>query len=313
MSDLSAGGIGLNGRVAIVTGAGRGLGRSHALALARRGAAVVVNDIGGLVDGTGTSDAAESVASEIRNAGGQAVTNNDSVASPAGAAAMVDAAVDNFGRLDIAVSNAGILRAGNYETSTEEDFRSLLDVHLGGSFWFTQAAYRVMKTSGYGRIVFTSSGSGLFGQPDSPGYCAAKAGMVGLMNCLALEGREHGILANSIAPIAYTRMTAAAFGPELEHQTRPELVSELVAYLSSEQCGLTQQIIEVGAGNYGRVFLGRCEGSTLDPSGNVEAEAIAAHLAEILDTSDFQIPGSTMEVLAGLFHTPFEYGGAQGR
>jgi hypothetical protein len=168
-----------------------------------------------------------------------------------------------------------------------------------------------MKARGYGRIIFTSSGSGLFGQPDSPGYCAAKAGMVGLMNCLALEGREHGVLANSIAPIAYTRMTAAAFGPEMEHQTRPELVSELVAYLSSEQCTLTQRIIEVGAGNYGRVFLGRCEGSTFDPSGTVEAEAIAAHVEEMLDVSDFQIPESTMQVIAHLFNVPFEYGGAQ--
>lgn len=178
----------LRDRVAIVTGAGTGLGRGHARTLARYGAAVVVNDIGGAVDGTGASDAAETVAAEIRADGGRAVSNRDSVASPEGGQAIVDQAVAEFGSADIVVANAGIVRTGSYEDYAAADFRALVDVHLGGAFWVTQAAYRQMKARGFGRVVFTSSGAGLYGQPDSVGYVAAKAAVGGLMRALSIEG-----------------------------------------------------------------------------------------------------------------------------
>ena len=184
-------------------------------------------------------------------------------------------------------------------------------MHLHGSLWVTQAAYRVMKAQRYGRVVFTTSGSGLYGQPMSPGYVAAKMGVVGLMHSLAVEGREHGVLANAIAPIAYTRMTAAAFGPEMERRTRPELVSALVAYLASEACTVTKEIYEVGAGGYSRVFIGRTVGVELDPMDDVTPETIAARLDEIRDTSVFTTPADVMEMLSGVFAQRFEYGGAQ--
>lgn len=167
-----------------------------------------------------------------------------------------------------------------------------------------------MKERGYGRVIFTSSGSGLFGQPNSPGYVAAKAGVLGLMNSLAYEGREHGVLANTIAPIAHTRMTAAAFGPQIEHMTRPELVSALVVYLASPRCQLTKQAIEVGAGAYARVFIGRTEGITLDTDREIEPELIAERMPDIVDTQRFTVPDDTMEVLTSVFGSKFLFGGA---
>ncbi|MFI5048225.1 MAG: SDR family NAD(P)-dependent oxidoreductase [Acidimicrobiia bacterium] len=301
----------LDGRVAIVTGGGAGLGRSHARYLAERGAAVLVNDVGGQKDGRGTSDAAEIVAAEIRAHGGRAVGNASSVADRAAAAAMVTQAIDELGGVDIVVANAGIVRDNLYDDYTEEDFRDLLGVHLHGSFWVTQAAYRVMKAQRYGRVVFTTSGSGLYGQPMSPGYVAAKAGVIGLLHSLAVEGREHGVLANAIAPIAFTRMTASAFGPEMERRTRPELVSALVAYLASEACAVTHEIYEVGAGTYSRVFIGRTAGVALDPMDDITPETIATHLDAIRDTSRFSVPGDVMEMLSDVFAQRFEYGGAQ--
>jgi NAD(P)-dependent dehydrogenase (short-subunit alcohol dehydrogenase family) len=303
----------LDGRVAIVTGAGAGLGRSHARFLAEQGAAVLVNDIGAAKDGRGSSNAAEEVAAEIRAAGGRAVANTGSVAERAAAEAMVAQAVDELGGVDVVVANAGIVRDGLYEDYTDDDLHALLDVHLLGSFFVTQAAYRVMKAQRYGRVVFTTSGSGLYGQPMSPGYVAAKMGVVGLMNSLAVEGRDHGVLANAIAPIAYTRMTAAAFGPEMERQTRPELVSALVAHLASEACTVTKEIFEIGAGTYSRVFVGRTAGVALDPMDDVTPEAVAEHLDEIRDTAGFTTPDDVMAMLSDVLATRFEYGGAQHR
>ncbi len=300
----------LRDRVAIVTGAGGGLGRGHALTLARYGAAVVVNDIGGAVDGTGASGAAETVAAEIRAAGGRAVGNRDSVTTPEGGQAIVAAAVAEFGGIDIVVANAGIVRTGAYEDFAAENFRALLDVHLGGAFWVTQAAYRLMKAAGYGRVVFTSSGAGLYGQPDSVGYVAGKAGATGLMRALSIEGEPHGVLANAIAPIAYTRMTAEAFGPELAHLTRPEWVCELVAYLVSPLCTTTGRVIEVGAGSYAGVFTGRTTGVDFPVDTPVDAATLAGRYAEFFDPAEYTTPGSSMEVLASVFGGVFEYGGA---
>jgi NAD(P)-dependent dehydrogenase (short-subunit alcohol dehydrogenase family) len=299
----------LRDRVAIVTGAGTGLGRSHARTLARYGAAVVVNDIGGAVDGTGASAAAEAVAAEIRGEGGRAVSNRDSVASPEGGQAIVEQAAAEFGSVDIVVANAGIVRTGAYEDFTADDFRALIDVHLGGAFWVTQAAYRRMKAAGYGRVVFTSSGAGLYGQPDSVGYVAAKAAVAGLMRALSIEGEPRGVLANAIAPIAYTRMTAEAFGPELAHLARPEWVTELVAYLTSSRCTTTGRLIEVGAATYAGVFTGRTTGIEFDADVPIDAATLAGRYEEIFDATRYTTPKSSMEAIASAFGGPFEYGG----
>jgi NAD(P)-dependent dehydrogenase (short-subunit alcohol dehydrogenase family) len=303
-------GLRLDGRVAIVTGAGSGLGRAHALLLAQRGAAVVANDVGGDAGGRGRSDAVDVVVSEIRAAGGRAVGNLDSVATRPGGYAMVEQALDTFSGLDIVVANAGIVRNGRYEDYREQDFHDIVDVHLKGSFWVTQAAYRVMKEQRYGRVVFTTSGSALYGQPNSPGYVAAKSGVVGLMNSLAVEGAEYGVLANAVAPIAYTRLTAAAFGPALEQRARPELVSALVVYLVSEQCAVNREVFELGAGTYSRVFVGRTSGVVLDSSRPIGPEAVVERLDEIRDTSHFSIPKDVMAMLSDVFSSRFEYGGA---
>jgi NAD(P)-dependent dehydrogenase (short-subunit alcohol dehydrogenase family) len=293
--------IRLDGRVAIVTGAGTGLGRAHALALADRGAAVVVNDVGGTVDGRGTSDAANIVAEEIRANGGRAVANHETVARRPGGQAMVDQAMAEFGRVDIVVANAGIQRNDAYETFAEQDMHDMLDVHLKGSFWVTQAAYRVMQERRYGRVVFTSSGAGFFGRAGSPAYTAAKSGILGLMNALAIEGASYNVLANTVAPVAYTRMSAYVFGPELAERLPPEFVSDLVVYLASEQCSITHEVIEAAVGRYARVFVGRTEGWQRDPQAPGGPEDIAEHLEEIRDMTHFIVPRAAHEDLEDLF------------
>jgi NAD(P)-dependent dehydrogenase (short-subunit alcohol dehydrogenase family) len=293
--------IRLDGRVAIVTGAGTGLGRAHALALADRGAAVVVNDVGGTVDGRGTSDAAGTVAQEIRVKGGRAVANHDTVAERAGGQAMVDQAIEEFDGIDIVVANAGIQRNGPYETFAEQDLHDMLDVHLKGSFWVTQAAYRIMQERHYGRMVFTSSGAGIFGRADSPGYTAAKSGILGLMHTLAIEGAPYNVLVNTVAPVAYTRMSAYVFAPELAERLPPEFVSDLVVYLASEQCSITQEVIEAALGRYARIFVGRTAGWQRDPRAPGGPEDIAEHLDEIRDRTHFIVPRVAQEDLKDLF------------
>jgi NAD(P)-dependent dehydrogenase (short-subunit alcohol dehydrogenase family) len=293
--------IRLDGRVAIVTGAGTGLGRAHALALAERGAAVVVNDVGGTVEGRGTSDVADTVAQEIRVKGGRAVASHETVARRAGGQAMVDQAKDEFGGIDIVVANAGIQRNDPYETFAEQDMHDMLDVHLKGSFWVTQAAYRVMQERRYGRVVFTSSGAGFFGRADSPGYAAAKSGILGLMNTLAIEGAACNVLANTVAPVAYTRMSAYVFGPDLAERLPPEFVSDLVVYLASEQCSITHEVIEAALGRYARVFVGRTAGWHRDPGAPGGPEDIAEHLDEIRDMTHFIVPAAAREDLDDLF------------
>jgi NAD(P)-dependent dehydrogenase (short-subunit alcohol dehydrogenase family) len=291
----------LDGRVAIVTGAGQGLGRAHALALADRGAAVVVNDVGGDVNGHGMSDAASAVVGEIKARGGIAAPNHDSVASRVGAQAMVDQAIGEFGSIDIVVANAGIKRDGAYEDYDEQDMHEMLDVHLKGSFWVTQAAYRVMKERSYGRVVFTTSGSGLFGRANSPGYVAAKGGILGLMNSLAIEGAPYNVRANAVGPIALTRMTAnLALGPDAAERGRPELVSNVVVYLSSESCSINHEVIEAGFGTYTRIFVGRTYGWAGDALSPLSPEDVAEHLNEIRDTRRFIMPMSSKEDIADL-------------
>jgi NAD(P)-dependent dehydrogenase (short-subunit alcohol dehydrogenase family) len=284
----------LDNRVAIVTGAGGGLGRSHALALAARGARVVVNDLGGNADGTGSgSSMADQVVKEIEAGGGEAVANYDSVATPEGGEAIVKTAVDAFGTVDIVVNNAGILRDKSFAKTPPEDVAILLDVHLRGAFNVSQPAFRVMKEKGFGRFVHTTSASGLFGNFGQANYAAAKTGLVGLSNVLAIEGEKNNIHSNVIAPIAKSRLTEAlgAMGDAL----RPELVSPLVVYLVSDECELTHEIFSVGGGRIARVFVGLGQGWFGGNEKDFTAEDVEANLDAIRSTDDFMIPGSVME------------------
>ncbi len=281
-----------DGRVAIVTGAGGGLGRTYALALASRGASVVVNDLGGASDGTGGgSTMADSVVKEISEAGGKAVANFDSVATPEGGEAIVKTAIDNFGKVDIVINNAGILRDKTFAKLTPQDLEIVLDVHLKGAFFVTQPAFRSMKENNYGRIVFAASGAGVFGNFGQSNYGAAKMGLVGLSNVLAIEGAKYNIKCNVITPIAKTRLTESLLGP-LAGALAPEFVTPLVAYLVSENCELTHEIFDVGGGRYARVFVGLGRGWTAPKGGAPSVEDIRDNLSEIRSTEGYAIPAS---------------------
>jgi NAD(P)-dependent dehydrogenase (short-subunit alcohol dehydrogenase family) len=275
--------LSFDGQVAIITGAGGGLGRCHALELARRGALVVVNDLGGAVDGTGSSNsAAERVVEEIRAAGGEAIANTDSVATPAGGEAIVQAALDGFGRVDIVVNNAGILRDAAFKNVTPELLDPVIEVHLKGAFNVLRHAWPRLREQNYGRIVNTSSGSGLFGNFGQSNYGAAKAGLMGLTRVLSIEGARNNVRVNAIAPIAYTRMTEG----QMDEDLRPELISPLVAYLCHSSCKITGQAYSVGGGRVSRLFLGMTTGIT---EADLNAEMIAEHIDEIEDTDEFVI------------------------
>ncbi len=236
--------IDFTGQVAVVTGAGRGLGRVYAIEMARRGASVVVNDLGGSMGGEGADKAiADQVVEEITAAGGVAVASHDSVDRPEGGEAIVRTAVEAFGRLDAVVSNAGIFTSTPFDELTPDDWRRMLRVHLDGGFYLAQPAYRVMKSQGYGRFVFIASSAGMFGQHHEAHYAAAKAGLVGLTNVIALEGAEHGILANTVLPFGLSRMVTETLGdPKVLEENgffraiRPELVAPIVVFLASRAC-----------------------------------------------------------------------------
>jgi NAD(P)-dependent dehydrogenase (short-subunit alcohol dehydrogenase family) len=282
--------ITFDGRAAIITGAGGGLGRTYALELARRGARVVVNDLGGAVDGTGaSSSAADQVVAEIQEAGGEAVANYDSVSSEEGGEAIVQTALDAFGRLDIVVNNAGILRDKSFAKMTMAEVEAVIDVHLKGGFNVSSPAFKIMRESGYGRFVFTSSASGLFGNFGQANYGAAKAGVVGLSNVLAIEGEKHNIKSNAIAPIAKTRMTEDLLGPFAD-MVAPEQVTPMVVYLCSEANEHTHEIFTVGGGRYGRVFIGTNKGWFAGSDEVPSVEAISEHIGQIRDISDYVIP-----------------------
>ncbi|HXY91933.1 MAG TPA: SDR family NAD(P)-dependent oxidoreductase [Acidimicrobiia bacterium] len=308
--------ISFDGRVVVVTGSGNGLGRAHALELARRGAAVVVNDLGGGVDGTGgAKDAADGVVDEIVAAGGRAVPSYDSVASAEGGEAIVATALDAFGRVDAVVNNAGILRNESFGEMTREQLLPVLETHLLGSFYVSQPAYRVMRDQGYGRFVFTSSGSGLFGLRHQANYVAAKAGIAGLSSAIALEGEDRGIRSNVIAPVATTRivagmrpgdvserdLTLAGRGdPDLELPGEPEFVTPIVVYLASEQCDVSQQIFSAVNGRFARVFVAVTRGWYGPIDRPATAEAVRDHLEEITDRSEYQIPTSVFDEAGGI-------------
>ncbi len=287
--------ITFDGRVAIVTGAGGGLGRAHGLELARRGARVVVNDLGGAVDGTGaSSSAADVVVQEIIDAGGEAVANYDSVSTEEGGAAIVQTALDSFGTVDIVINNAGILRDKSLSKMEVSEAEAVLDVHLVGAFNVTLPAFRVMKENSYGRFVFTSSASGLFGNFGQANYGAAKAGVVGLSNVVAIEGQKYNILSNAIAPIARTRMTEELLGVFAD-MVAPEQVTPMVVYLCSEANEHTHEVFTAGGGRYGRVFTGTNRGWFAGQGVVPSVEELADHLEEIRDVSDPVIPLSNQD------------------
>ncbi|MGV0815043.1 SDR family NAD(P)-dependent oxidoreductase [Mycolicibacterium boenickei] len=300
--------IDFNDQVVVATGAGRGLGRVYALELARRGAAVVVNDLGGSMAGQG-SDAgvADQVVAEITAAGGTAVASYDSVDSPEGGEAIVRAAVDCFGRLDAVISNAGIFNSIPFDELSAADWRRMLSVHLDGGFYLAQPAYRVMKSQGYGRFVFIASSAGMFGQHLEAHYGAAKAGLIGLTNVIALEGAPHGILANTVLPFGISRMVTETLGdPKVLEDNgffraiKPELVAPLVVYLASRACEFSHQNFSACAGRFARVFIGLGEGWLAPPDSNPNADDIAAHLSEVAATEPFTIPGSIYDEVFGV-------------
>ena len=242
--------IRLDGQVAIVTGAGQGLGRTHALALAERGAKIVVNDLGGARDGTGqSSQAADAVVAEIIASGGEAIANGANVADFEQVEAMVQQAMDSWGRVDILINNAGILRDKSFLKMTPEDFRLVIDVHLMGSFNCSKAVWSIMRDQEYGRIVFTSSSSGLYGNFGQANYGAAKMGVVGLMNVLHLEGAKYNIHVNALAPAAGTRMTEDIFPAALFGLFAPEAVSPGIVFLSSPEAP-SRKIMTAAAGSF---------------------------------------------------------------
>jgi NAD(P)-dependent dehydrogenase (short-subunit alcohol dehydrogenase family) len=287
MSDIR-----FDGRVAVITGAGGGLGRTYALELASRGAQVVVNDLGGAADGTGgATSAADAVVQEIEAAGGTAVANYDSVSTPEGGEGVIQTAIDNFGKADIVINNAGILRDKSFAKLAPADLEAVIDVHLKGAFYVSQPAFRVMKENGFGRFLFTASAAGVFGNFGQSNYGAAKMGLVGLMNVLSVEGARSGIQANTIMPIANTRLTQDLLGPIAE-KLAPECVTPLVTYLVSEQCELTHELFSVGGGRYARVFVGLAQGWNAGPDTAVSAEDIAANLDTIREQEGYIVPAS---------------------
>ena len=286
--------IRFDGRVAIVTGAGGGLGRSHALLLASRGAKVVVNDLGVALDGSGNSGkAADSVVAEIQTAGGEAVASYDGVDTLDGAEKIVGVAKEAFGKVDILINNAGILRDVSFHKMTVDQWDAVLRVHLTGSMNVTKAAWPSLREQQYGRVVCTSSAAGLFGNFGQANYAAAKMGLVGFTRTLAQEGAKYGIKANVIAPLARSRMTESAFPAEMLATLEPSKVSPVVAYLSSEACEDSGQVYSVGGGYVGKVQVVEAKGARFE--GELSIEDVAARWSDIGDLSDARVFTSALE------------------
>jgi NAD(P)-dependent dehydrogenase (short-subunit alcohol dehydrogenase family) len=306
-------------QVAVITGAGGGLGLQYALLLASRGARVVVNDIGGSVTGDGSnSEAAEAAADEIRQHGGQVVADNHSVTSPEGGQAIIDTALNAWGRVDIVINNAGIVRDAPFEDMTAEQFEPLLDVHLRGAFHVTRPAWKVMREQGYGRILNTTSAAGILGNAGMSNYGSAKTGLIGFTRVLAAEGAEDNIKVNAVAPIAYTRMlthsidnaeqpedaAAQAVLDDLVSQylqkLDPGLVAPVAAFLTHRDCPVTGEIYTVGAGHVSRFFIGRTKGFY---SPELSIEQVRDHLDEIRDEAGYTVPGGPADEMGELFAT----------
>ena len=290
MADVS-----FENRVVIVTGAGNGLGKAYALELGKRGAKVVVNDLGGAVDGSGSGNSpADDVVNEIIENGGEAVANYDSVATKDGGESIVQTAVDSFGTVDAVINNAGILRDKSFANMTEEEFSLIIEVHLKGTYFVTQPAFKIMKENNYGRIVNVASPSGLFGNFGQTDYGAAKMGIVGLTNVLAIEGAKYNIKVNVIAPTAYTRMTEALLPEDVGKLFSAELVTPMVTYLASETCEPTHEIFGVAAGRFARIGIITHEGYV---NTQATAEDIASNIEEIRTITDGSYPLSNEDEL----------------
>ncbi len=297
--------IDFKNRVAIVTGAGGGLGRTYAMELARRGAAVVVNDLGGAFDGKGSSQSmADTVVNEITSAGGKAVASYDSVGTRQGGEAIVATAMRSFGRVDIVINNAGHLRNAPFEAVTDDILDSLLEVHLKGAFYVTQPAYRIMQKQRYGRIVFASSAAGMLGNAAQAAYGAAKAGLVGLMHVLSVEGAEYGVLCNALLPTASSRMEKAMPAEQMAqfmaqfasiaryagNSLDPHFVTPLVVYLASEACKSTHAIYSATWGRYARAFIALSEGWMGPRDEPASVEDIARHFTQIQSSDKLVFP-----------------------
>ena len=273
--------IRFDGKVAIVTGAGGGLGRQHALELARRGAKVVVNDLGGSLDGSGGgSTAAQAVVDEIKAAGGEAIANGSSVTDDAGVKHMVEQAMAEWGRIDILVANAGILRDKSFSKMEIADFEVVVNVHLMGTMKPVKAVWEIMKAQNYGRIVVTTSSSGLYGNFGQSNYGAAKLGIVGFMNTIKIEGQKTNVHINAISPVAATRMTEGLMSQEVLDQLKPEAVTPGVVYLCSDEAP-TGAILAAGAGVFALARIYETEGVNL--KGELTAEGVRDHWAQISD------------------------------
>ncbi|MFM2183518.1 MAG: hypothetical protein RJB61_1812 [Actinomycetota bacterium] len=287
--------LGFDGKVVVITGAGGGLGRQHALLMAQRGALVVVNDLGGAVDGSGSDKgAAERVVDEIRGLGGEAVADTNSVSTPEGGAAIIDTAVTAFGRVDVVVNNAGILRDKAFHNMEPDLLDPVLDVHLRGAFNVTRPAWALMREQGYGRIVSTSSAAGIFGNFGQTNYGAAKMGLVGFTRVLAVEGAKYNIKANAIAPLAFTRMTENLLGA-LGEKLDPALVSPLVAFLAHDDCPVSGQTFSVGGGRVAHVFIAETQGYY---NAELSLEDVRDHWDQITDRTGFAVPGNIAEETA---------------
>ena len=295
--------LNFDGRVAIVTGAGRGIGRAYARLLAARGAHVVVNDLGGSIDGAGADTGpAATVVSEIVAAGGHALADTSDVADADGAARLVAAATNEFGRIDILVNNAGIIRWASFPDVDCDDVERHFAVHTIGSFNTARAAWPFMVDQGYGRIVMTTS-AGVFGLQGNLSYATAKGALIGLARTLATEGRERGINVNLIAPNAYTRMAGDA-NPALEAAMPPEAIAPMVAYLAHEACPVTGEIYAAGGGRFARMFIAQAEGYLTTNDATIED--VAAHWNEINDPSNYTIPIGLNEWSAEFFSHLFK-------
>jgi NAD(P)-dependent dehydrogenase (short-subunit alcohol dehydrogenase family) len=306
-------------QVAVITGAGGGLGRQYALLLASRGARVVVNDLGGSVTGSGSStDAATTAVEEIRQHGGEAIADTHSVTSPEGGQAIIDTALQAWGRVDIVINNAGIVRDAPFEDITADRLEPLVDVHLRGAFHVTRPAWKVMRERHYGRILNTCSAAGLLGAERMSNYGAAKTGLVGLTRVLAAEGADSNIKVNAIAPIAYTRMLAQSLegvGQQDDASAQavlddlvaqylqkldPALVAPVAAFLTHRDCPVSGEIYTVGAGHVARFFIGRTKGFY---SPALSMEQVRDHLDEIRDEDGYSVPGGPADEMSALFAT----------
>ncbi len=297
-----------DGKVAIVTGAGAGLGRIYALDLAKRGAKVVVNDLGGSRDGSGaSSSAADAVVNEIKKAGGQAVANYDSVATVQGGENITKTALDAFGTVDLLVNNAGILRDKSLVKMTEDEWDIIHNVHLRGAFCVTRPAFAVMREKGYGRIVFTTSGAGLYGNFGQANYAAAKTGLLGFMNVISIEGAKYNIRANTIAPIAASRLTEDVMPPEFFQKLKPEFVMPLVLFLLSEDMNDTGMIFNCGAGWFSRSAIMCAPGIAIgDGTRDIKVEEIKASWDKITSLKDAKYISNLAETFA--YFTPLLQG-----